>query len=68
MILNILTPTMILIKSIEVSNKYNWEFQSHYRSDFNMKYLFCIVPVCKFKSHYRSDFNHINPPKTDNVH
>ena len=39
MILNILTPTMILIKSIEVSNKYNWEFQSHYRSDFNKKRL-----------------------------
>ena len=34
-----------------------YEFQSHYRSDFNQKVTRVTVLLEEFQSHYRSDFN-----------
>ena len=47
---------------IEISNiVYNNTFQSHYRSDFNLKVTLKNVSLSAFQSHYRSDFNHLLP-------
>ena len=48
---------LILIKYYDDFFEKQKQFQSHYRSDFNLELIESAEAQLKFQSHYRSDFN-----------